>query len=240
MTARHWTTLKEPHAGETMARILVIDDEPDIADFLRRGLIYKGFTVDVAHDGKTGLDLARDLEPDLIVLDIMLPDMDGVEVCRRLRAASAVPIIMVTARDAVPDRVAGLDAGADDYVTKPFAFDELLARVRAAFRRQAPAGQEVIKVGDLVIKPSSREVTRSGRAIELTTREYELLEFLARHAGQVLTKETIFSRVWGYDLMLESDAIKVYVRYLRRKLNAEGAADLIHSVRGIGYMLKAA
>lgn len=222
-----------------MARILVIDDEPDIADFVRRGLIYKGFGVDVAHDGSTGLDLARDLEPDLIILDIMLPDIDGVEVCRRLRAAGPVPIIMVTARDAVPDRVNGLDAGADDYVTKPFAFEELLARVRAAFRRQAPAGQEVIKVGDLLIKPSSREVTRAGRRIDLTTREYELLEFLARHQGQVLAKELIFSRVWGYDLMLESDAIKVYVRYLRRKLNAEGETDLIHSVRGIGYMLKA-
>jgi DNA-binding response OmpR family regulator len=169
----------------------------------------------------------------------MLPDIDGIEVARRLRAASPVPIIMVTARDAVPDRVAGLDAGADDYVTKPFAFDELLARVRAAFRRQAPAGQEVIKVGDLIIRPSSREVTRGGRKIELTTREYELLELLARHQGQVLTKETIFSRVWGYDVMLESDAIKVYVRYLRRKLNADGEPDLIHSVRGIGYMLKA-
>jgi two-component system, OmpR family, response regulator MprA len=222
-----------------MARILVIDDEPDIADFVRRGLIYKGFGVDVAHDGTSGLDLARDLEPDLIILDIMLPDIDGIEVCRRLRAAGPVPIIMVTARDAVPDRVNGLDAGADDYVTKPFAFEELLARVRAAFRRQAPAGQEVIKVGDLLIKPSSREVSRAGRRIDLTTREYELLEFLGRHQGQVLAKELIFSRVWGYDLMLESDAIKVYVRYLRRKLNAEGETDLIHSVRGIGYMLKA-
>lgn len=239
MTARHWSTLEQPRAGETMARILVIDDEPDIADFLRRGLIYKGYAVEVAHDGQSGLDLARDLDPDLVILDLMLPDLDGVEVCRRLRAAGPVPIIMVTARDAVPDRVAGLDAGADDYVTKPFAFDELLARVRAAFRRQAPTGQEVIKVDDLVIKPASREVSRGGRPIELTTREYELLEFLARHQGQVLTKELIFSRVWGYDLVLESDAIKVYVRYLRRKLNANGEPDLIHSIRGIGYMLKA-
>ena len=221
-----------------MARILVIEDEPDIADFLRRGLIYKGYAVDVACDGQHGLDLARDLDPDLVVLDVALPDIDGVEVCKRLRAGGSVPIIMVTARDSVPDRVAGLDAGADDYVVKPFAFDELLARVRAAFRRQAPAEQEVIKVGDLIIRPRSREVARAGRPIELTTREYELLEFLARHQGQVMTKETIFSRVWGYDLMLESDAIKVYVRYLRRKLNAEGEPDLIHSVRGIGYMLK--
>jgi two-component system response regulator MprA len=239
MTVRHWTSIDPDTGGAPMARILIVDDEPDIADFLRRGLAMKGYTVDVASDGQSGLDLARDLNPDLVILDLMLPDIDGVEVCRRIRAAVPVPIIMVTARDAVPDRVAGLDAGADDYVTKPFAFDELLARVRAAFRRQAPAGQEVIKVGDLLIKPASREVSRAGRPIQLTTREYELLEFLARHQGQVLTKEMIFSRVWGYDLLLESDAIKVYVRYLRRKLNAEGEPDLIHSVRGIGYMLKA-
>ena len=231
--------LSQPQVEGQHARILIIEDEPDIADFLRRGLIYKGYNVEVAHTGNGGLDLARDTNPDLVILDIMLPDIDGVEVCRRLRAAGPLPIIMVTARDSVPDRVSGLDAGADDYVTKPFAFDELLARVRAAFRRQAPSGQEVIRAGDLIIRPAGREVTRAGRPIQLTTREYELLEFLARHQGQVMTHETIFSRVWGYDLMLESDAIKVYVRYLRRKLNAEGEPDLIHSVRGIGYMLKA-
>ncbi|HEY8492134.1 MAG TPA: response regulator transcription factor, partial [Dehalococcoidia bacterium] len=161
-----------------------------------------------------------------------------IEVCRRLRGGGDVPIIMVTARDAVTDKIQGLDAGADDYITKPFVFDELLARVRAALRRRTPTGQEVLRVGDLVIKPSSREVFRGDRQVELTTREYELLEFLARHAGQVVTREIIFERVWGYNFEVESDAIKVYIRYLRRKLNAEGERDLIHTVRGIGYMLK--
>lgn len=221
-----------------MARILLIEDEPDIASFLRRGLIFKGFTVDHAATGEAGLDLARDRSPDLVILDLMLPDIDGVEVCRRLRAADATPVIMLTARDSVPEKVAGLDAGADDYLTKPFAFDELLARVRAALRRHQPAGDELLRIADLTIRPAGREVTRAGRAIELTTREYDLLEFLARHPGQVLTKEQIFTRVWGYDLYDESDAIKVYIRYLRRKLNAEGERDLIHTIRGVGYMLK--
>ena len=221
-----------------MARILVIEDEHDIADFLRRGLVYKGYQVDVAGDGEEALDIARQQPPDLVILDLMLPDLDGIEVCRRLRGGGDVPIIMVTARDAVTDKIQGLDAGADDYITKPFVFDELLARVRAALRRRTPTGQEVLRVGDLVIKPSSREVFRGDRQVELTTREYELLEFLARHAGQVVTREIIFERVWGYNFEVESDAIKVYIRYLRRKLNAEGERDLIHTVRGIGYMLK--
>jgi DNA-binding response OmpR family regulator len=221
-----------------MARILVIEDEQDIADFLRRGLLYKGYQVDVAGDGEEALDLARQQPPDLVILDLMLPDIDGIEVCSRLRGAGDVPIIMVTARDAVTDKIQGLDAGADDYITKPFVFDELLARVRSTLRRRAPTGQEVLKVDDLVIKPGSREVFRADRLVELTTREYELLEFLARHSGQVVTKELIFERVWGYNFEVESDAIKVYIRYLRRKLNAEGERDLIHTVRGIGYMLR--
>jgi two-component system response regulator MprA len=225
--------------AHAMPRILVIDDEPDITSFLRRGLTIKGYEVEVAHSGRIALDAAREREPDLVILDIMLPDLDGVEVCRRLREFTNAPIIMVTARDAVPDRINGLDAGADDYVTKPFAFDELLARVRAAFRRQAQPTGEYITVGDLRIRPASREVWRGQRKIALTTREFELLEFLARNRDQVMTHETIFSRVWGYDLMLESEAIKVYVRYLRRKLNADGEGDLIQSVRGVGYMLKA-
>jgi two-component system response regulator MprA len=222
-----------------MSRILLIEDEPQIASFLRRGLIYKGYTVDVASRGEEGLALARDHAPDLVILDLMLPDIDGVEVCRRLHQAGDVPVIMLTARDSTADKVAGLDAGADDYLTKPFAFDELLARVRAAFRRRQPATEELIRVADLTIRPAGREVARGGRQIELTTREYDLLEFLARHAGQVMTKEQIFTRVWGYDDYDESEAIKVYIRYLRRKLNADGEPDLIHSFRGVGYMLKA-
>lgn len=220
-----------------MARILVIEDERDIADFIRRGLVLKGYEVDVAYDGEQGLAAARERMPDLVVLDLMLPGIDGIEACRRLRAVGDVPIIILTARDSVADKVEGLEAGADDYVTKPFAFDELMARVRAALRRRAPAGA-VISVGDLTIRPESREVERGGRAIELTAREYDLLEFLARNEGKVMDKQTIFEKVWGYDFEIESDAIKVYVRYLRKKLNAAGEPDLIRAVRGVGYMLK--
>jgi len=221
-----------------MANILIIEDEPDIADFIRRGLSLKGYDVLVAANGEQGLDTAREHPLDLVILDLMLPGMDGVEVCRLLRKEADVPIIMLTARDSVADKVDGLEAGADDYITKPFVFDELLARVRSALRRRAGLAQELLTVGDLSIRPASREVERAGRPIELTAREYELLEFLARNAGKVLTKETIFEKVWGYDFEIESDAIKVYVSYLRRKLNAPGERDLIHAVRGVGYMLK--
>jgi two-component system response regulator MprA len=222
-----------------MARILLIEDEPDIASFVRRGLIYKGYQVEHAASGEAGLNLARDHPPDLVILDLMLPDLDGVEVCRRLCAGDRMPVIILTARDSVVDKVAGLEAGADDYLTKPFAFDELVARVRAALRRHQPATQETIRVGDLLIHPASRDVRRGDRSIELTAREYDLLEYLARNAGQVLTKDQIFSRVWGYDLLDESEAIKVYISYLRRKLNAAGERDLIHSIRGVGYILRA-
>jgi two-component system, OmpR family, response regulator MprA len=221
-----------------LVRVLVVEDDPDIADFLRRGLIYKDYEVEVAYDGQEGLNAARDRPPDLVLLDLMIPKIDGVEVCRRLRAASAIPIIILTARDSVTDKISGLDAGADDYVTKPFAFDELLARVRAALRHKEPA-EEVITVGDLSIRPASREVWRGKREIALTQREFDLLLLLARNAGKVLDRNTIFERVWGYTFDVESDTIKVYVRYLRRKLNSEGEPDLIHAIRGVGYMLKA-
>jgi two-component system response regulator MprA len=221
-----------------MARILVIEDDSHIADVIRRGLIYQEYDVEVARDGEEGLQVARDRMPDLVLLDLMIPKIDGVEVCRRLRAGSNVPIIILTARDSVSDKISGLDAGADDYVTKPFVFDELLARVRAALRRQEP-GDEVITVGDLTIRPASREVTRGKRHIELTLREFDLLLILARSAGKVLDRNTIFERVWGYTFDVGSDSVKVYIRYLRRKLNAEGEPDLIHAIRGVGYMLKA-
>ena len=221
-----------------MTRILVVEDEADIAHFVKRGLVYKGYEVDVASDGEQALSMAHDQMPDLVILDLMLPGLDGIEVCRRLRAASEVPVIVLTARDAVSDKVEGLDAGADDYLTKPFAFDELLARVRAALRRRSPA-EEVISVGDLTIRMAAREVTRGKRPIELTRREYDLLELLVRNAGRVVDREVIFERVWGFDYETESDTIKVYIRYLRQKLNSSGEPDLIKSVRGVGYMLKA-
>jgi two-component system response regulator MprA len=223
-----------------MSRVLVVEDEKNIAEFIRRGLVYKGYDVEVALSGEDALSSARNHLPDLVILDLMLPDMDGVEVCRRLRAADDLPIIMLTARDSTVDKVAGLESGADDYMTKPFEFDELLARVRAALRRRdARSGGSAVRVADLTIKPASREVLRGDRPVQLTAREFDLLEYLARRAGEVVAKETLFEKVWGYDFDVESDAVKVYVRYLRRKLNAAGEPDLIHSVRGIGYILKA-
>ncbi len=225
-----------------MPRVLVVEDEPNIADFIRRGLVYKGFEVDVAHTGSQGLDAAHRQFPDIVVLDLMLPDMDGVEVCGKLRAADDVPIIMLTARDATSDKIEGLEAGADDYMTKPFEFDELLARIRAALRRHdgnRRSATEAVRVADLTVKPASREVTRGERSINLTAREFELLEYLARRAGQVVSKEELFEKVWGYDFDVESDAIKVYVSYLRKKLNANAEPDLIHAIRGVGYVLKA-
>jgi len=224
-----------------MSRVLVIEDDPGIADVIRRALIYQDYEVHLAHTGAQGLAAARDRLPDVVILDLMLPDMDGVEVCKRLRAADGVPIIMLTARDATSDKVQGLEAGADDYITKPFEFDELFARIKVALRRRdagKAGGPEVLTVADLTVKPLSREVVRGERSINLTAREFELLEFLARHAGEVVTKETLFERVWGYNFDVESDAIKVYVSYLRKKLNANGERDLIHAVRGVGYVIK--
>ena len=217
-------------------RILVVDDEPEVVSFLQRGLIYEGYTVDTAYDGQTALAIARDQPPDLVILDVMLPDIDGLEVCRRLRAASPdLPILMLTAKDAVPDRVAGLDAGADDYLVKPFAFDELMARIRALLRRAQPQQQTVLRFADLTLDTGLREAKRGGRTIKLTPKEYELLELFMRHPRQVLSRELIFDRVWGYDFSGESNVIEVYVRYLRRKL---GKPNLIQTVREVGYVLR--
>ena len=219
-------------------RVLVIEDEDRIRQFLQRGLTYENYRVDVAPDGVTGLALARENPPDIVVLDWMLPGMDGLEVCRRLRAAGPVPILMLTAKDTVGDRVIGLDAGADDYLVKPFAFDELLARLRALLRRAAPSQPEVLRFADLTLDTGTRQAFRNERAIDLTAKEYELLELFMRHPRQVLTREVIFDRVWGYDFGGESNIIEVYVRYLRQKTEAAGEPRLVHTVRGVGYVLR--
>jgi len=222
-------------------RILVIEDEPQIADLLRRGLLYEGYSVEIASDGEAGLAMARDRPPDLVLLDLMLPGIDGLTVCKRLRAGSGVPILILTAKDAVRDRVAGLDAGADDYVIKPFSFDELLARVRAQLRRRQPvdaAVQEVLRFADLRLNPSTHEVHRGERRVELTAREFELLSFFMQHPRQVLTRDVLYDRIWGYDFGGESNIIEVYVRYLRAKLEDAGEPRLIQTVRGVGYALR--
>jgi len=219
--------------------VLVIEDEARIADFLRRGLTFEGYKVLVAPDGPSGLALAREQPPDVVILDWMLPGMDGLEVCRRLRAAEPMPILMLTAKDSVADRVTGLDAGADDYLVKPFAFEELLARLRALLRRSKPAeAAETAKFADLTLDPVAREARRGGRRLILTAKEFDLLELFVRHPRQVLTRETIYDRIWGYDFGGESNIIEVYVRYLRQKTEAGGEPRLLQTVRGVGYVLR--
>ncbi len=222
--------------------ILVIEDEERILQFLRRGLSYEGYHVETAVNGTDGLQIAQNQSPDLVVLDWMLPELepglDGLEVCRRLRAASDVPILMLTAKDSVADRVQGLDAGADDYLVKPFALNELLARVRALIRRSRSDEPEILSFDTLRLDTGTHQAFRGDRVIELTAKEYELLELFLRHPRQVLTRDQIFDRVWGYDFGGESNIIEVYVRYLRQKSEAEGEARLIHTVRGVGYVLR--
>ena len=219
--------------------ILIIEDDERIAAMLRRGLIFEGFDAGVALDGRAGLDAARERMPDLVILDLMLPEIDGMEVCRRLRAAADVPIIMLTAKESVPDRVAGLDAGADDYMVKPFAFEELLARVRALLRRhRSTEAPEVLRFADLELDTGTRQARRGNRIIDLTAKEYDLLSMFLRHPRQVLSREQIFDDVWQYDFGGESNIIEVYVRYLRSKLEAEGETRLIHTARGVGYALR--
>ncbi|MFQ5398751.1 MAG: response regulator transcription factor [Anaerolineae bacterium] len=220
------------------ARILVIEDEERIRQFLQRGLSFDGYRVDLAPDGRAGLELARENPPDLVLLDLMLPGMDGLEVCRRLRAVSDVPILMLTAKETIEDRVRGLDAGADDYLVKPFAFDELVARIRALLRRAQPAKPQVYRFADLELDTGTRQGRRGGRTFDLTAKEYELLELFMRHPRQVLTREIIFDRVWNYDFGGESNIIEVYVRYLRQKTEAGDLPRLIYTVRGIGYVLR--
>jgi len=219
-------------------RILIIEDDEAILRFLRRGLAYEGYIVDTAPDGQSGLALARDHPPDLVVLDWMLPGMDGLEVCRRLRAGGSVPILMLTAKDTIHDRVQGLDAGADDYMVKPFDLDELLARIRALMRRAQPNRPKVLRFADLSLDTGTRQAARGDRVISLTAKEYELLELFLRHPRQVMTRDTIFDHVWGYDFGGESNIIEVYVRYLRQKLESNSEQRLLHTVRGMGYVLR--
>ncbi|MHB0870437.1 MAG: response regulator transcription factor [Chloroflexota bacterium] len=220
-------------------RILIVDDDPKVLSLMRRGLSFAGYTVDLAANGEEALSIALKTQPDLVVLDIMLPGLDGVEVCRRLRAGDRqLPILMLTARDEVPDRVAGLDAGADDYLVKPFAFDELLARIRALLRRTQPVEDQWLRFADLMASPSTRGVHRGGRRIELTPKEYDLLEFLMRHPRQVFSKEAIYQHVWSSTFLGESNAIEVHVMRLRDKLEAGGEPRLLHTMRGVGYSLR--
>jgi DNA-binding response OmpR family regulator len=222
-------------------RVLVVEDERKVASFIGQGLTEEGHTVDVALDGAQALDLALGGPPyDLIVLDVMLPRRDGFSVLKTLRDRR-VPssILLLTARDSVPDRVTGLDLGADDYLTKPFAFAEFLARVRALLRRGSGQRAAVLRLADLTLDPATREVTRGDRRIALTTREYALLEYFLRNAGRVLTRPMLAEHVWGLDFDSESNIIDVYVGYLRRKIEVDGEPRLLHTVRGAGYALKA-
>ena len=223
-------------------KILVVDDERAVRESLRRALELEGYEIELAADGREALDrLEAESQPDVLVLDVLMPGVDGLEVCRRLRrAGSRLPVLMLTARDAVENRVAGLDAGADDYVTKPFALEELLARIRALLRRSADAdgAGEVLRFADLELDPGTREVRRGGELVELTRTEFSLLELFLRNPRQVLTRSIIFERVWGYDFGYGSNSLDVYIGYLRRKTEAGGRPRLIHTVRGVGYALR--
>ena len=222
-------------------RILVVDDERAVRESLRRALELEGYDVELAPDGKAALERleAEDDQPDAVVLDVLMPGPDGLEVCRRLRkSGSRVPVLMLTARDEVESRVAGLDAGADDYVTKPFALEELLARLRALLRRTSATTGEPLRFADLELNPGTREVRRGGDPIELTRTEFSLLELFLLNPRQVLTRSVIFERVWGYDFGFASNSLDVYIGYLRRKTEAGGKPRLIHTVRGVGYALR--
>ncbi len=219
-------------------RILVVEDEAAIAEFLATELRFEGFEVRVERDGMRGMIAARQNPPDLILLDRMLPGVDGLEFCRRIRSSSDVPIIMLTAKGDLLDRVEGLNTGANDYVAKPFHFEELLARVNAQLRASRPAPKAVYRVGDLSLDPATREVRRGDSLIELTPREFGLLAYMIRHPRQVLTRDQILEAVWGFDFGGEGGVVEVYVRYLRAKLERDGLPRLFHTVRGVGYILK--
>lgn len=221
------------------ARLLLVEDEVKLARFIELELSSEGYEISVAHDGMTGLSMLRESPPDLAILDWMLPGMSGLEICRRLRSTgSLIPVIFLTAKDEIGDRVAGLDAGADDYVVKPFSIEELLARIRAHLRRTQETDKDLFQFEDLSLNRRTREVYRGKRALELTAKEFDLLEYLLSHPRQVLTRDQILERVWGYDFMGDSNIIEVYIRYLRLKLEENKEKRLIHTVRSVGYVLK--
>ncbi len=221
-------------------RILVVEDEPKLAATLRQGLQEQGYAADITYDGEEGLALAEIIRYDLIVLDLMLPKLDGVELCRRLRAQrQTVPVLMLTARDAIDDRVKGLDAGADDYLVKPFVLRELLARVRALLRRNSASRDALLRAGDIELDPASREVRRGGIPVMLTSKEYALLEYFMRNPNRVLSRGQIAEHIWGMDFDAVSNVVNVYVCYLRRKLGDHRAPHLLQTIRGVGYQLKA-
>ena len=219
-------------------RVLVVEDDVDIAGVLRRSLDKEGYEVRIAGDGEAALEESTVFEPDAVVLDLGLPKLDGVEVCRRLRQDGDVPILMLTARDALESRVEGLDSGADDYLVKPFERDELLARLRALMRRRPPRGSAYLVVADLKLNPDSREVYRGERRLDLTTREFELLEHLMRNARLVVSRQALLDEVWGYHPFAETNTVDVFVSNLRRKLESGGEERLLHTVRGAGYVLR--
>jgi two-component system, OmpR family, response regulator MprA len=218
-------------------RILLVDDDPKIVPLLQRGLAYEGFEVHTAMDGNAGLDAAQAHRPHVVLLDIAMPGPDGFEVCRRLRVQGDMAIIMLTARDEVVDKVGALNLGADDYVSKPFAFDELVARIRAVLRRRGSESEPLV-YADLALHPQTREVQRAGAAIELTAREYELLLLFMRHPRQVLTRDVLLERIWGYDGQADTNTLDVHIGHLRQKLEARGGPRLIRTLRGVGYALR--
>ncbi|HZJ29765.1 MAG TPA: response regulator transcription factor [Solirubrobacterales bacterium] len=219
-------------------RVLIVEDDAEIADVLRRSLRNEGHEVSAAPDGEQALANAEQFRPDLVILDLGLPGMDGIEVCRRLRDGGDVPILILTARTETEDRVIGLDTGADDYLVKPFERQELLARIRALLRRRPPRGSASLIAGDLRLNPDSREVHRGDREIELTSREFELLEYLLRNQGLVVSREQLLDQVWGYDPTAATNTIDVFISNLRRKLEEGGEGRLLHTKRGAGYMIK--
>ena len=231
-------TLTQEKTSEKTNQILVVDDEPRMLSMMRRVLEADGYGVILASDGESALEISRSASVDLIILDVMMPSLDGFEVCRRVRRESLVPILMLTARDEGVDKVTGLDCGADDYVVKPFDAEELMARVRALLRRSQPRHVEILRYQDVEVVPSQREARRDGEVLDLTAREYELLELFLRHPRQVLSREQILQEVWGFDYLGDSNLVDVRIKYLRDKLESNGGARLIQTVRGAGYALR--